>query len=122
MFSTETLANGQTSVISSSSTATSLQTVKPDSNKGSGGLSSSSKKIIGGVVGGVGGAALLAAIFFVLLRQSRKNKVAHDNLDYDIGTGQPLSSSGADKQTLASDEAHADRYTANSRPNAAANF
>jgi hypothetical protein len=94
-----------------------------NSGGGSSGLSQSSKKIIGGVVGGIGGAILLAGIAFACWRIWGRDKYnPDDDLDYATGTGQGLGSSGADKQNLASDEAHADRYTGTVRPNAAANF
>jgi hypothetical protein len=94
-----------------------------NSSNNSSGLSSSSKKIIGGVVGGIGGAILLAGIAFVLWRvYHRKGYDPEQDLDYQTGTGQGLSSSGADKQNLASDEAHNDRYTSQVRPNAGVNF
>jgi hypothetical protein len=111
-------------VVSGSSAATNTPGVLPSNNTpSSSGLSSSSKKIIGGVVGGIGGAVLLAGIAFAAWRASNRNKYnPEDDLDYTAGTGQGLGSSGAAKEGLASDEAHADRYTSNVRPNAAANF
>jgi len=74
-------------------------------------------------VGGIGGAILLAGVAFVLWRiYGRKRYDPETDLDYQTGTGQGLGSSGADKQTLASDEAHNDRYTNPVRPNAGVNF
>jgi hypothetical protein len=74
-------------------------------------------------VGGIGGAILIAGLAFACFRIYGRNKYDPNNdLDYQTGTGQGLPSSGADKQNLASDDAHADRYTSNVRPNAAANF
>jgi hypothetical protein len=99
-----------------------------NSSGGSSGLSDSSKKIIGGVVGGIGGVALLAGILFVAFRYWNRDRYnPDDDLDFAAGTGQALSNSGATKEgsTLASDDAHGDRYntmSSSGRPNAAANF
>jgi len=119
-----------TSQVSSFTTGSVTSIVTPgvisgssSSNNKSSGLSSSSKSIIGGVVGGVGGAILLAGLAFAFFRiRRRKRYDPNEDMDYTAGTGQGLGSSGADKQNLASDEAHNDRYTGNPRPNAAANF
>jgi len=83
-------------------------------SSGSGsGSSSHTGAIAGGVVGGVIGLALLALLGFLLMRRSRRKAAANrSTYDYDVGAGQGFDNPGADKQVLAKDDAHNDRYNA----------